>query len=160
MVFNTGESIGLGIIVLWLGIVTFFVIKMLSHYNRLTRGVTNTGLREVLESLLQEKRSVDKRLKDVDETLRLVRREGDYHIQRIGIVRFNPFSDTGGAQSFTIAVLDGANNGVVMTTLYARAGNRWYMKEILAGKGKGVELSKEEEAAIHKAGLGKVSSHG
>jgi hypothetical protein len=50
-----------------------------------------------------------------------------------------------------MALLDGADNGVVMTSLYGRNGNRWYVKEIHSGKGKNLELSKEEETAIKQA---------
>lgn len=153
MVFTAGVSIALGVLIIWLGILTFFVVNMLRHYNGLTKGVTQSGLREVLESLMREKRDIQKRLNEIREVLASQQHDGEYHIQRIGIVRFNPFSDTGGAQSFTIAILDKRNNGVVMTSLYARAGNRWYIKELTAGKGKGVELSKEEESAIRKAGI-------
>ncbi|MBI4065316.1 DUF4446 family protein [Candidatus Gottesmanbacteria bacterium] len=141
----------LGVVFLWLCVLTFFVVRNFSHYNRLTQGITNKGLSDVLESLLQDKQTSKKRIKEIQEVLEHTKHEGLFHIQRIGIVRFNPFSDTGGAQSFTIAILDGKNNGIVMTSLYTRAGNRWYIKEISDAKGKGVELSKEEESAIRKA---------
>jgi hypothetical protein len=38
-----------------------------------------------------------------------------------------------------------------MTSLYARSGNRWYVKEVVGGKGKELALSKEEESVIQKA---------
>jgi hypothetical protein len=45
-------------------------------------------------------------------------------------------------------MLDKNDNGIVMTSLYARTGNRWYIKYIKAGSGLDVELSKEEKSAI------------
>ena len=46
--------------------------------------------------------------------------------QRIGLVRFNPFEDTGGNQSFALALLDQAGDGFVVSSLHARAGTRVY----------------------------------
>lgn len=140
--------IGLGV---WVIVLTGIVIRMYRHYNRLTTGITTTGLRNVLESLLAHFEEGKARYRDIDGKLKELGEDGTGHIQRVGFVRFNPFSDTGGAQSFTIAILDGNDNGIVMTSLYARAGNRWYIKEVIAGKGKEVAISKEEEAAIRKA---------
>lgn len=135
----------------WLLILSIFVFRMLSHYNRLTRGTTSGGLREVLEALLNNQEASQSRFRSIDEALKRLDDDGAFHIQRVGIVRFNPFSDTGGAQSFSLAILDSHDNGIVMTSLYARTGNRWYVKEVVSGKGKGAPLSKEEEAAIKRA---------
>lgn len=71
-------------------------------------------------------------------------------IKKIGIVRFNPFSNTGGDQSFAIAMLDSKNSGVVISSLYLREGTRVYAKPIESLKSS-YPLSKEEEMAIKKA---------
>jgi hypothetical protein len=70
--------------------------------------------------------------------------------QRIGVVRFNPFKDVGGDQSFSIALLDAKNNGVVITGLYTKEGNRIFAKPISGGQSKYL-LSEEEREAITKA---------
>ena len=153
MVFNSTVVmvvVSLGF-VLWLGIISALLIRTISHYNRLTRGITKRGLTEVLEAVASELASIKRRTSDVEETVRTLVREGGSHYKRIGVIRFNPFADTGGAQSFTIALLDSHSSGIVMTSLYGRSGNRWYVKEVIQGKGKDLELSKEEEAAIKKA---------
>jgi len=46
------------------------------------------------------------------------------------VVRFNPFSEVGGDQSFSIALMDGNNDGFMITALYTRDGNRVYAKPI------------------------------
>jgi hypothetical protein len=71
-------------------------------------------------------------------------------IQKTGIVRFNPFSDMDGNQSFIIALLDGENNGFVISSLFVKEGNRVYTKEIKAGVSDH-KLSKEESEAINRA---------
>lgn len=67
--------------------------------------------------------------------------------QRIGLVRFNPFKEVGGDQSFSIALLDFNNNGFVITSIYSRDGNRVYAKAISNGKSQYL-LSDEEKEAI------------
>ncbi len=71
-------------------------------------------------------------------------------IQKIGIVRFNPFSDMGGNQSFVIALLDNKNNGVLICSLFVKDGNRVYAKSVKEGKSDH-QLSSEEKGAIERA---------
>lgn len=151
MVFNSPVNFIALFILTWLVVLSFLVFQMISHYNNLTRGATKTGLKEVLDNLLNDQTMTKKRLteseQEISEMTKLIRT----HIQKVGIARYNPFSDTGGSQSFSLVLLDGHDNGIVMTSLYARTGNRWYVKEIRGGKGINLELSKEEALAIRKA---------
>lgn len=133
---------------IWVLILSILVFGLMRHYNRLTRGVTKSGLTDVLEKILTGQQSTAKKIVDLENAVGLVSREGKRHIARIGVVRFNPFADTGGSQSFTLAILDSQNCGIIMTSLFARSGNRWYVKEIQNGAGKDFALSKEEERAI------------
>ena len=136
------------------GVTMFFLvgsIRMIRHYNQLTIGVTKTGLRDVLESMMGEGERLKAKTRQAEEQIARLIQDGHLHLQRFGIVHFNPFSDTGGSQSFSLAILDARDNGIVITSLYARTGNRWYVKEVRAGKGKDLALSKEEESAIKKA---------
>jgi hypothetical protein len=153
MVFN-GESVISFIwvfVVIWISILSVFVFRMIGHYNRLTYGISKQSLKEILEVLLKNQESLRTDVNHLRQDLDDLASVGKLHIQKVGLVRFNPFSDTGGSQSFTLALLDGHNNGLVMTSLYARTGNRWYVKEVYGGKGKEYDLSKEEENAIQKA---------
>jgi HAMP domain-containing protein len=90
------------------------------------------------------------------EVERLVARTGRLEsgapraFQRVGLVRFNPFEDTGGNQSFALALLDAAGNGWVLSSLHARSGTRVYAKAIREGRGEAA-LSEEEAAAIKQA---------
>lgn len=70
--------------------------------------------------------------------------------QKIGFVRFNPFGDTGGSISFVLALLDADNNGIVISSLHGREGNRVYAKEITSGGSKS-QLTEEEQEAIKQA---------
>jgi len=153
MVFNMSSWIIIVFVVLglWIAFLTYVVIKMTRHYDRLVRTTSKSTLKEILESLIHEDKALTENQRKLEKQLAVLEHDTKYHIQRVGLVRFNPFSDTGGAQSFTIAFLDNKDNGIVMTSLYARTGNRWYVKHVKAGKGEGLELSKEEQIALVKA---------
>lgn len=153
MVFNGNIVILLICIVLvvWVIVLTVFLLRMIGHYNRLTKGISIHGLKEILEEILRTQNGLVNEKERLNKELQKLAQDGTLHIQKIGLERFNPFSDTGGSQSFTLAILDGHDNGLVMTSLYARTGNRWYVKEVQLGKGKEYDLSKEELNAIHKA---------
>lgn len=70
--------------------------------------------------------------------------------QKVGVIRYNPFKDVGGDQSFSIALLDAKNNGFVISGLYTREGNRIFAKPVENGQSKYL-LSGEEKEAIKKA---------
>lgn len=72
------------------------------------------------------------------------------NVQKIGLVRFNPFNETGGDHSFSLALLDGNGNGFVMTGLHTRERTRLYIKPIRNLKSE-YELSQEEQKAIKEA---------
>ena len=135
---------------LWLGGVTFLLLKTLGNYNRLTKGVSDQTLSEVLNDFLDKEKITQKELARVLEEIGSLREEAKLSIQKVGLVRFNPFADTGGDQSFALALLDGKDSGIVVTSLYSRNGVRWYVKTIRKGKGIEHELSKEEAEAVKK----------
>lgn len=72
-------------------------------------------------------------------------------IHRVGMVRFNPFKDIGGDQSFSVALLDGKNSGITFSSLHTREGTRVYVKPIVKGKSEKYTLTEEENQAIRIA---------
>lgn len=139
------------VVIVWLIGVSFLVLRVLSHFNRLTKGVTNKTFSEILKEQLEQDKQTKLELKKVLAESSKLREESSFFLQKIGIIRFNPFSDIGGDQSFSMALLDRANNGIVMTALYARTGMRWYVKTVKNGKGVEHELTSEEKDALKKA---------
>jgi len=105
---------------------------------------------ENLKEILFQFKSLEKKFEKVSEELEKLKKENKFNIQKIGIVRFNPFKEVGGNQSFSIALLDGNDDGITITSLYTREGNRVYGKEIKAGFSEYL-LSAEEKEAINKA---------
>ena len=71
-------------------------------------------------------------------------------VQKIGIVRYNAFKDTGSDLSFALALLDEDNTGVVMNGIYSREMSNIYAKPVEKGKSP-YTISEEEKLAIDKA---------
>lgn len=110
-----------------------------------------------LKETLIKLRKLEKNLEKVSQELEILKKENKFAIQKVGIVRFNPFSEIGSDQSFSIALLDGKDDGLIITSLYTREGNRVYGKEIKNNESKHL-LSKEEEKVIQIAKYGNKNS--
>ena len=67
--------------------------------------------------------------------------------QRAGLVRYNPFEETGGNQSFALALLDADDDGLIISSLHARSGTRIYARTLTGGRADGA-LSDEEAEAL------------
>ncbi len=109
--------------------------------------------RDLEEVFAEQIKKIKKNEKDIESLLKWndkLQKISDISIQKIGVVRFNPFKDTGGNQSFAIAILDSKNNGFILSSLYSREGTRIYAKPIKNAISS-YRLSKEEEEAIKKA---------
>jgi len=98
-----------------------------------------------LEEKIKEAFSKIKDLEDISEIT----------IRKIGIVRYNPFNDMGGNQSFVVAMLDNKNNGFLLSSLFVKEGSRVYAKTVKQGKSEYI-LSDEELNALNKA----INYHG
>jgi len=90
------------------------------------------------------------RVQDLNGRVPVVERRATASLQRIGIVRFNPFGDTGGHQSFVIALLDARGSGFVISSLHSRQATRVYLKQVIDGKSD-TALGEEEAEAIRQA---------
>ncbi len=136
------------LVLIWLGIVTFYLRRLMQHYQILTRGVNKKNLEFVLENLTKDMSEAKKNISNLISRCDTIEKNETYHIQKIGLLRFNPFKDTGGDQSFILSLSDANNTGIVITGLYSRSGLRWYAKSIFEGKGVEHELSEEEKKAL------------
>jgi hypothetical protein len=112
----------------------------------LTRGDDGTSLEAILGSHLERvyalNRDVDELMRSTVDLARVQRKA----FQKVGLVRFNPFEDTGGNQSFALALLDQDADGFIVSSLHSRNGTRIYAKAIMAGRCDTAMSSEEEEA--------------
>lgn len=135
---------------IWLLVLSILFWNMFSHYNKLSQGVGGS-LKSILENLLKEITIAKKELGSLKDHAGKLQKEGSFHIQKVGLLRFNPFKDTGGDQSFILSLIDGNNTGVIISGLYSRSGTRWYAKRIVNGKSLEYELTDEEKRALKEA---------
>jgi len=143
------------VIFVWLLSLSFFFWRVLQHYNKLTKGVSEKSLKSVLDNLLEEAELNKKDIDYLKEYSARIEKDGLLHIQKVGLIRFNPFKDTGGDQSFILSLIDGNDTGVIISGLYSRSGTRWYAKRVANGKGIEHELSEEEKKALKEASVSK-----
>jgi len=114
------------------------------------KGKKVKDIEEVVSEQLKRIENSEDKIKELSQWNEKLQGICDISITKVGIVRFNPFKDTGGDQSFVIALLDSHNDGLVLSSLYTREGTRIYSKPIEKGISN-YNLSKEEEEAIKKA---------
>jgi len=114
-------------------------------------GDGGTGsLREVLDGHIGRVGEVSGRLDELNTLATYLEQRTRGSLQHIGLVRFNPFEDTGSDQSFAIALLDDRRDGIVISSLHSRANTRVFAKPIEHGASRHA-LSSEETEAIRIA---------
>lgn len=134
----------------WLLTLSFFLYRFITFFNKLTKGVEVTDLKKVLEKILVKGEANTNEIGILGKRVNLIEEDGKYHVQKIGLVRFNPFKELGGDHSFSMAILDSHDSGIVITSLHTRDRTRVYMKDVKKGKS-GFELSSEEKKALVNA---------
>lgn len=135
---------------IWLLGISIVLFREFALFNRLTKGVDAGDLKKVLEKVISQEGVNRKDIGEVARRVSYLEEEGKLHIQKVGLVRFNPFKELGGDHSFSLAVLDGKDSGIVITSLHTRDRTRVYMKDIKKGKSS-FELSSEEKRALASA---------
>ncbi len=150
MVFNF-QLLASAVLFIWLLVITFFFFRMNAHYNTLTNGVHKKTLSSLLDEILKKIDFAKQEIDALRSRCDTIEKQSIFHIQKIGLLRYNPFKDTGGEQSFVLSLLDGDDTGVVISGLYSRSGTRWYAKKVVSGKGIDYDLSEEEKKALKQA---------
>lgn len=147
-------AVALAVVCLVLLIAVVVLVRRTSRMDRrlrgLTRGEDGRSLEAMLDAHLDKVYAVAREVDDLaarSAVLEAVQRKG---VQRVGLVRFNPFEDTGGNQSFALAMLDANGDGFVMSSLHARTLTRVYGKAVAGGKSEAA-LSDEESEALRQA---------
>lgn len=134
----------------WLFVVSLMLYRLTKHYRRLV-GIDNAPLDKILDTLIKNFEGLELKLKEQAHRQIELEKQSDFHLSKVGVLRFNPFADTGGSQSFVLAFLDKSNNGLIISSHYGRENTRWYAKKVKGGRGVDFELSQEEQKAIEAA---------
>ncbi len=140
-----------GLIFFWLVFLSIIFYNLYHHYKKITKGITKKDLKTILEELLKNSDKAQEKIDQLGKQIQSLQKENQLNIQKLGLVRFNPFSETGGNQSFSLALMDGDDSGLVLTSLHSREMTRIYAKPVKKNKGQGFELSSEEKQAVKNA---------
>ena len=124
--------------------------RLVKRLDGMTAGSDDKSLEAVLGSHLERVRQVVRDVDAIGARTAVIERDIQASFGRVGLVRFNPFEDTGGNQSFALALLDGKGDGFVVSSLHSRTGTRIYAKAIAAGASE-TALSEEESGALRQA---------
>lgn len=140
-----------GFLVVWLSVLSFLVWQQGKFFRSLFPKSGERDIRRKFEEVVKAVEDFKVQLIGLNVGVEAVKEQGLQHIQRVELLRFNPYDDTGGDQSFAVCLLDDKGSGMVITSLHARSGTRVFGKVINLGKSIKYQLSKEEELVIKKA---------
>jgi len=142
-----------GIAFLFLVFDIVILVLFLKFRKKLKLLFSGKKVKNMEDIVVRHLRKTEDQEKDIIELFKEVKALQDISqrtFQKIGTVRFNPFSDIGGNQSFAIALLDNQDNGFIISSLFIKDGNRVYAKAIKNGQSD-FPLSREEKEALVKA---------
>lgn len=122
------------------------------------RGKKATDLEETILAQAKNLKILDKDIQELYAISNEINTLALKSLHKFAAIRFNPFKDIGGNQSFSIALLDGKNNGLTITALYTKEGTRVYSKALANGDSPEFPLSEEEKQAVKLASSEKTTS--
>lgn len=137
------------------GFLLFRVAQMSGRQRRLLRGTDGKDVQRMLLDHVAEMEELAVRVERASVYGERNAASLQNCLQRVGVVRFDAFADLGGRQSFSVAILDSDENGVVLTGLSARHETRMYAKAVEGGVSiSAIPLTPEEAAAVDAAQSG------
>jgi hypothetical protein len=138
------------ILAIWVALLQRSEATLRRRLRRVLPEGASTSLDEVLDGQSQKIHTLGQRLDALNKLHHELEEITQRTIQKVGVVRYNPFADAGGDQSFAIALLDSLGNGIVVSSLHSRAETRVFAKPVQSGRSR-YPLSDEEQEAIRKA---------
>ena len=139
------------VVTITLLIITLCKLKKIQRrVDTLTRGKDTESMEDIIlnfferiESLENEEENTKSDIKEIKNNLKIT-------YQKTGLVKYDAFREMSGALSYSLALLDKENNGVLISSMYSREGCYSYAKDVVNGKCK-INLSEEEEEALKQA---------
>lgn len=144
-------ELSLGLLTFWLVILTIMVAKEKQFLRDLGKGVVKKDLISILKQHNSSLNIASQTLEKISQKVDKIESANKLHFQKMGFIRFNPFSDTGGDQSFSLCLLDQDNNGIVISSLHTRNTTRLYAKEVVVDGMNQADYSQEEWKAYQAA---------
>ena len=127
-------------------------------YNKLNKRYNNfmkkfesgNNFEEMLKGYINKVENIQEVNKEIINYCENIDKNITQCIQKVGIVRYSAFKDTGSDLSFALALLDSNNDGVVLNGIYSREMSNIYAKPVINGKST-YTIIEEEQQAINKA---------
>ena len=141
------------IILLFIGFIILIVkySKLNKRYEKFIKKLgSSNNLEEDLKLYMNRVEEVEKQNGEIVTYIKSLNNDVSKCIQKVGIVRYSAFKDTGSDLSFALALLDENNDGVVLNGIYSREMSNIYAKPVNKGKST-YTISAEEQQAIQKA---------
>lgn len=126
------------------------VNKLERKYKKLMRGTNNKNLEELINSKLDEIDNSKVSANEALEKYELLKNKMKNCVNKVAIMRYKAFEDVGSDLSFSIAILDDYNDGVMITNIYSRHDSTTYAKPIDKGISR-YDLSEEESHVLKEA---------
>lgn len=144
-------SIIVGILTIGFIAILYSNIKLKNKYNKFMKKIGNgKNIEEDLENYMYRVERVERQNAEIIAYCKNLDDEVAKCIQKVGIVRYSAFKDTGSDLSFAVAMLNENNDGVVFNGIYSREMSNIYAKSVKNG-GSEYTLSEEEKEAIRRA---------
>ncbi len=149
----------LGILSFFLSAYSLVILSILWKENKtlkqtvktLTLGKDSNSLEDTILDLVDDVKSLDSDIQELFNISNKIYALANRGLHKVDMIRFNPFKDHSGNQSFSIALLDGKNNGIIISSLHTREGTRVYSKEIKKGISPKHKLTEEETIVLKNA---------
>ena len=132
-------------------IVTLCKLKKLRRrVDTLTRGKDTESMEDIMLNFFERIESLENHEKEIDEDIKKITDTLKNTYQKKALVKYDAFREMSGALSYSLALLDQNNNGVLISSMYSREGCYSYAKNVENGECK-INLSEEETEALKQA---------
>ena len=111
-------------------------LQLQKQYGQFLQGADAKHIEALIKNYSKKVDDSQRLLDEMAQFSANMHKQLQFAIGKQALIRFNPFGDTGGDQSFVLALLDNHNNGVIISSVHARTGTRVYAKEITNGLSK------------------------
>lgn len=129
------------------------VIDLKKKYEAFMKGADGATLESSMLTKYKEIEKIKKENKLNAEKLDVTCETLINAFQKMGLVKYDAFSEMGGKLSYSLCLLDDKDNGFIITSIHSRESCNSYIKEIIRGKSY-VIMSTEERQALEAAQRG------
>ena len=149
--FSLLLAAAVAVLFIWVVVLTLQLRALHTFFQKFTEGIDKKDLKTALETIQMYLNKQQQTLKTLDKDFDELAKTQKKAMQTFSLLRYNPFEETGGNQSFVVSLLNAEGDGIVLTSLHSRELTRIYAKEVHAGTFEKSTYAKEEQEAISQA---------